>query len=82
MIVILIYAMIIREPVTYYDLEYPDSAYALGWCIVAFGLIQLPIFASYAIFKANGDTMLEVIFHTSFSTKKVLTYLLFFCRKP
>lgn len=60
MTVILIYAMFNLKPVTYNDLVYPDSAYAVGWCIVAFGLIQLPLFTIYAVIKAKGDTKMEV----------------------
>jgi solute carrier family 6 amino acid transporter-like protein 5/7/9/14 len=59
MILILIYTFCTLEPIKYHGEYYPDIAYAFGWCISALGLIQLPIFATYAIIKQKGATFRE-----------------------
>lgn len=32
----------------------------IGWCIFAFGLLQLPIWAAYAVYKQSGKSLNEV----------------------
>ena len=61
MSVILLYTLFTLEPVTYDGYVYPKIAYTIGWCISGLGLIQLPIFAIYAIYKQKGDSLWEVI---------------------
>lgn len=34
---------------------------AVGWTITAFGLMQLPLWAVYAVIKQKGDTLWEKI---------------------
>ncbi|XP_052900292.1 sodium-dependent nutrient amino acid transporter 1-like [Anopheles moucheti] len=61
MFVILIYNLITLEPLMYKQYVYPTIAYDIGWCIFAFGLLQLPIWAAYAIYKQSGKTLNEKI---------------------
>lgn len=60
MSVILGYTLFTLEPLKDGDRNYPQIAYVIGWCISALGLIQLPIFAIYAIYKQKGVTFMEV----------------------
>lgn len=60
MSIILAYALWTLEPLKDGDRDYPQIAYVIGWCISGLGLIQLPIFAIYAICKEDGANLLEV----------------------
>ncbi|XP_058830523.1 sodium-dependent nutrient amino acid transporter 1-like isoform X2 [Topomyia yanbarensis] len=64
MFAILVYSLATLEPLTYQGYVYPSIAYGFGWCIAAFGLLQLPIWGIYAIFKGEGKTLSEKIFST------------------
>ncbi|KAI4504361.1 hypothetical protein M0802_000832 [Mischocyttarus mexicanus] len=46
---ILIYAIVDLKPLTYADVLYPSSAYAAGWTLFAFGIVQLPFWMIYTI---------------------------------
>ncbi|KAG4078938.1 hypothetical protein HA402_010890 [Bradysia odoriphaga] len=61
MVAILLYTFFTYQPLKYHDSYYPDTAYAAGWTISAFGIVQLPLWCIYAIFKQKGDTWLEKI---------------------
>uniref|UniRef100_A0A182W2B8 Transporter n=1 Tax=Anopheles minimus TaxID=112268 RepID=A0A182W2B8_9DIPT len=61
MFVILIYNLITLEPLMYKQYVYPTIAYDIGWCIFAFGLLQLPIWGIYAVYKQSGKTLNEKI---------------------
>uniref|UniRef100_A0A182YMH2 Transporter n=1 Tax=Anopheles stephensi TaxID=30069 RepID=A0A182YMH2_ANOST len=61
MFVILIYNLITLEPLMYKQYVYPTIAYQIGWCIFAFGLLQLPIWAAYAVYKQSGKSLNEKI---------------------
>ncbi|KAL7022830.1 hypothetical protein ACKWTF_012398 [Chironomus riparius] len=61
MTVILVYTLLTLEPLKDGDRDYPQIAYVIGWCISALGLIQLPIFAIYAICKQKGNTLWDKI---------------------
>ncbi|XP_058119007.1 sodium-dependent nutrient amino acid transporter 1-like isoform X2 [Anopheles ziemanni] len=61
MFVILIYNLVTLEPLMYKQYVYPTIAYDIGWCIFAFGLMQLPIWGIYAIYKQSGKTLTEKI---------------------
>lgn len=61
LIAILIYTIVTYQPVTYRDYIYPDSAYAAGWTISFIGIVQLPVWAFYAIIKQSGNTWSEKI---------------------
>lgn len=57
-----VYSLINYTPPTYDndDYQYPTWAHALGWCYTAASLSFIPIFAVYALLKADGDTFAEV----------------------
>lgn len=59
MTAILIYTLFNLEPLKDGDHDYPPIAYFIGRCIAALGLLQLPLFAFYSIWKQEG-TILEV----------------------
>ena len=40
--------------------DYPPMAYAIGWCLALSGLLQLPAFAIYEIYKFEAPTLREV----------------------
>ncbi|XP_052861312.1 sodium-dependent nutrient amino acid transporter 1-like [Anopheles cruzii] len=61
MFVILIYNLVTLEPLMYKQYVYPTIAYDIGWCIFAFGLLQLPIWGAYAVYKQSGQTLTEKI---------------------
>ncbi|XP_013107991.2 sodium-dependent nutrient amino acid transporter 1 isoform X1 [Stomoxys calcitrans] len=51
MAAVYIYMLVDYKPLTYNDVRYPESLYALGWCITAIGVGQLLIWGSYAIWS-------------------------------
>ncbi|PNF16937.1 Sodium-dependent nutrient amino acid transporter 1 [Cryptotermes secundus] len=51
MIVILLYSIVTMKPETYQDKPFPSSAYAAGWILFGFGVIQFPIWALFAVIK-------------------------------
>nr|XP_029711977.1 sodium-dependent nutrient amino acid transporter 1-like isoform X1 [Aedes albopictus] len=59
MAAILIYNLVTLEPLTYQGYVYPTIAYDFGWSIAAFGLLQLPIWGTYAILKQDGKNWTE-----------------------
>uniref|UniRef100_A0A8D8P6H6 Transporter n=2 Tax=Culex pipiens TaxID=7175 RepID=A0A8D8P6H6_CULPI len=61
MTAILIYNLVTLQPLTYQGYVYPTIAYDLGWCIAALGLLQLPIWGIYAIYKQEGKTLSEKV---------------------
>lgn len=46
---ILIYNIATLTPLTYRGVYYPSSAYAAGWSLLAFGVLQLPLWLIYTI---------------------------------
>ncbi|XP_034097312.1 sodium-dependent nutrient amino acid transporter 1 isoform X1 [Drosophila albomicans] len=61
MTVILIYFYATYEPLTYNNQYYPAWAYGVGWCITAFGIVQLPIWMIVAIIREPGSTLGEKV---------------------
>lgn len=59
MTVILVYTLLNLQTLKDGDNDYPPIATFIGRCISALGLMQLPIFAIYAICKQKEDTFLE-----------------------
>lgn len=57
---ILVYTLFNLEPLKDGDQDYPPLAYLIGRCITSLGLIQLPIFAIYAVFTQKEETFVEV----------------------
>ncbi|XP_070498018.1 sodium-dependent nutrient amino acid transporter 1-like [Chironomus tepperi] len=56
MIAIFIYFIATWKSITYQDYEYHPNMHAFGWCISCFCLIQLPIWAIYAVIKQEEKT--------------------------
>ncbi|XP_055703632.1 sodium-dependent nutrient amino acid transporter 1-like isoform X2 [Phlebotomus papatasi] len=59
LLTIFIYTLAIYSPLTYRGQNYPDSAYACGWTLAAFGVFQLPIWAAVAVIRQSGKTWRE-----------------------
>ncbi|XP_055710093.1 sodium-dependent nutrient amino acid transporter 1-like isoform X2 [Phlebotomus papatasi] len=49
MLVIFVYHMASLKPITFGDEPYPEAAHIAGWLLFAIGLVQLPIWATYAV---------------------------------
>ncbi|XP_037826010.1 sodium-dependent nutrient amino acid transporter 1 isoform X2 [Lucilia sericata] len=56
MTVILIYFLSTYTPLTYNGVNYPNWAYAIGWTITCFGVLQLPIWVVVAAIRTPGAT--------------------------
>uniref|UniRef100_A0A8C6PHN6 Transporter n=1 Tax=Nothobranchius furzeri TaxID=105023 RepID=A0A8C6PHN6_NOTFU len=54
-LVILGWSMATFVPPTYEKVEYPDWGLALGWCMVTFVLIWIPVIAVYQLIKVKGN---------------------------
>ncbi|XP_053723838.1 sodium- and chloride-dependent neutral and basic amino acid transporter B(0+)-like [Synchiropus splendidus] len=54
-LVIVFWAFVSYEPLTYGLLEYPEWGLALGWCINAFILIWIPLVAVMRLLAAEGN---------------------------
>ncbi|XP_063709992.1 sodium-dependent nutrient amino acid transporter 1-like isoform X2 [Culicoides brevitarsis] len=53
MIAIFIYSIYSLKPVTYHGYVYKDSHYAIGWCLTALGLVQIPLWATVSFLKKD-----------------------------
>jgi hypothetical protein len=60
MTVILVYTLLNLSPLKNGDIDYPPVAHIVGYCISGLGLIQLPIFAIYAICKQKESSLWKV----------------------
>uniref|UniRef100_A0A7G3AU40 Sodium-dependent nutrient amino acid transporter 1 n=1 Tax=Lutzomyia longipalpis TaxID=7200 RepID=A0A7G3AU40_LUTLO len=49
MMAIFVYYMATLKPLTFGDSHYPEAAHVAGWILFGIGLLQLPLWASYAI---------------------------------
>uniref|UniRef100_A0ABD2WQU3 Transporter n=1 Tax=Trichogramma kaykai TaxID=54128 RepID=A0ABD2WQU3_9HYME len=49
LITIFIYTVANLTPLTYENKEYPPSAHAAGWTLLAFGVLQIPFWFAYAL---------------------------------
>uniref|UniRef100_A0A3P8UUL3 Solute carrier family 6 member 14 n=1 Tax=Cynoglossus semilaevis TaxID=244447 RepID=A0A3P8UUL3_CYNSE len=52
---ILIWSLVDYVPPTYGWVHYPDWGLSLGWCMVAFDLVWIPIVAAYKLSTAEGS---------------------------
>ncbi|KAM7342971.1 sodium-dependent nutrient amino acid transporter 1 isoform 3-T3 [Cochliomyia hominivorax] len=59
MTAILIYFLCTYTPLTYNGEVYPDWAYAIGWTITCFGVLQVPIWIVVGAIRAPGATWPE-----------------------
>ncbi|XP_075166646.1 sodium-dependent nutrient amino acid transporter 1 isoform X2 [Haematobia irritans] len=57
MTAILIYFLSTYTPLTYNNVAYPSWAYAIGWTITCFGVLQIPIWIIVATIRAPGSTL-------------------------
>ncbi|XP_046821553.1 sodium-dependent nutrient amino acid transporter 1-like isoform X1 [Vespa crabro] len=61
---ILIYTIIGLTPLTYAGVLYPSSAYAAGWSLLAFGVLQIPFWMIYTIIRKRNLGMPEMIINS------------------
>ncbi|XP_020497990.1 sodium- and chloride-dependent neutral and basic amino acid transporter B(0+)-like [Labrus bergylta] len=54
-LVVLLWSLITFVPPTYGGIEYPAWGMALGWCMVAFILIWIPLVAVHKLMRAEGS---------------------------
>ncbi|CAM9983228.1 unnamed protein product [Lampetra fluviatilis] len=59
LIAIFLWSIITFQAPTYGDVVYPMWAIALGWCMIIFSLIWIPIIGVWKIIKAGGGTIWE-----------------------
>ncbi|XP_072361170.1 sodium- and chloride-dependent neutral and basic amino acid transporter B(0+)-like [Scyliorhinus torazame] len=57
--VILIWSLTTFTPPTYGPIEYPVWAIALGWCLIIFCILWIPIVAIGRVVQAEGDTLYQ-----------------------
>uniref|UniRef100_A0A4W3HS47 Transporter n=1 Tax=Callorhinchus milii TaxID=7868 RepID=A0A4W3HS47_CALMI len=60
LILVFIWSLVAFVPPKYGNVEYPIWAVALGWCMVIFCIIWIPIFAIVKIVQAEGSTLWKV----------------------
>ncbi|KAM9813366.1 sodium- and chloride-dependent neutral and basic amino acid transporter B(0+)-like [Neosynchiropus ocellatus] len=53
-LVIFCWSLISYKPLTYGTVEYPEWGLALGWCILAFILVWIPLVALFKLLRAEG----------------------------
>ncbi|KAM9362239.1 sodium- and chloride-dependent neutral and basic amino acid transporter B(0+)-like [Symphorus nematophorus] len=53
-VVILVWSLVTFVPPTYGKIQYPVWGLALGWCMVAFILVWIPVVAVYKLMRAEG----------------------------
>ncbi|TMW48588.1 hypothetical protein DOY81_006326 [Sarcophaga bullata] len=68
MTAILIYFLSTYTPLTYNGIIYPTWAYAIGWTITCFGVMQLPLWIVVGVIRAPGDSWCEK-FRAAFKPK-------------
>ncbi|XP_071373918.1 sodium- and chloride-dependent neutral and basic amino acid transporter B(0+) isoform X1 [Centroberyx affinis] len=54
-LVILVWSLLTFEPPNYGAVQYPAWGLALGWCMVAFCLVWIPVVAVYKLMRAEGN---------------------------
>ncbi|XP_070498003.1 sodium-dependent nutrient amino acid transporter 1-like isoform X1 [Chironomus tepperi] len=61
MISILLYFIATWKALTYQGQEYSTEMHIFGWCISLLGLLQLPIWMIYAIYKQTHETIIQKV---------------------
>ncbi|XP_062132451.1 sodium-dependent nutrient amino acid transporter 1 [Drosophila sulfurigaster albostrigata] len=56
MTAVLVYMLFDMSALTYKGVAYPRLAHVFGWCLSAFGLLQLPGWALYAVYQRRKQT--------------------------
>ncbi|XP_057323724.1 sodium-dependent nutrient amino acid transporter 1-like [Microplitis mediator] len=59
--IIFIYSLIDRSPLQYGHTLYPNSAYAVGWTLLGFGVFQLPFWMIYTMMTKRDLGISEMI---------------------
>ncbi|XP_068171781.1 sodium- and chloride-dependent neutral and basic amino acid transporter B(0+)-like [Antennarius striatus] len=54
-LVILVWSLVILTPPTYGDIQYPVWGTMLGWCMIGFVIIWIPVVVVYKLLRANGS---------------------------
>ena len=70
MIGIFFYFLYIWTPINYQGIEYSTEMHALGWCVSLIGLLQLPIWAIYAVMQQKEGSLRNVIMKFYFKFTK------------
>ncbi|XP_043560306.1 sodium- and chloride-dependent neutral and basic amino acid transporter B(0+)-like [Chiloscyllium plagiosum] len=61
MAVIFIWSLATFTPPTYGLVEYPGWATALGWCMIVFSIMWIPVIAVWKVVRAEGSTLCQKI---------------------
>lgn len=72
MIGIFIYFVYIWKPITYQDIEYSTEMHIFGWFVSLLGLLQLPIWAFFAVMRQKAHSMKSVNINQYFRNKSVI----------
>ncbi|XP_038631840.1 sodium- and chloride-dependent neutral and basic amino acid transporter B(0+)-like isoform X2 [Scyliorhinus canicula] len=75
LLVILIWSLATFTPPTYGSIQYPGWSTALGWCIIIFCIIWIPIIAIVKIVQAKGSNLWKKIAEASKPTPDWGPYL-------
>ncbi|XP_068171915.1 sodium- and chloride-dependent neutral and basic amino acid transporter B(0+)-like [Antennarius striatus] len=54
-LVILVWSLVTFAPPTYGNIQYPVWGTVLGWCMIVFVIIWIPVVAIYKLLRANGS---------------------------
>lgn len=66
LIIIFIYTVIMMQPLTYAGISYPTSAHVAGSMLLAFGVLQIPLWMMVALIKNRRLPTLQMI-HRAFA---------------
>ncbi|XP_046589864.1 sodium-dependent nutrient amino acid transporter 1 [Neodiprion lecontei] len=69
MIIVLVYTFAVYEDVTYNDEYFPSAAYAFGWVIFSFGIIQLIFWICLALIKKRSSSI-KLTFRRAFTPNR------------
>ncbi|XP_068171913.1 sodium- and chloride-dependent neutral and basic amino acid transporter B(0+)-like [Antennarius striatus] len=59
-LVILVWSLLTFAPPTYGNIQYPTWGTILGWCMIAFVTIWIPVVAVYKLLRANGSLWMRL----------------------
>lgn len=70
LIVIFVYSMISLQSPTYNTLKFPDSYLIAGWVIFSLGILQLPLWGVWVVYRNHEENLLEVC--NTFKTYRII----------
>lgn len=70
MIIVFVYSTATLEPLTYAGLNYPDEFMIAGWSIFFIGLIQVPLWGSYAFYHYYNTSIWSAFVETFKPSKR------------